>query len=418
MGRVFGANVLAAVHAGFRAGGDYRAVVPLLAARGVSAAADLPAGAARADASRLLEAVFGEEMFAAVNGSGCGDGDYRAVLPLLSGAAAANQRVRSAAQAAFKNACAAGEAGVAGLCLVHAGVDGDRRLPEDSDELWYHGGHSGCGVGTALAAAAQRGDAGMVRALIASGRVDVNASANYRGSRALLLACNQEGGHAECVAALLAAPEIDVNHTDDGNSTALAAAADNGYTDIVRALSAVGGIDANHLDDNDCTALMYAAKSGHTSCARALVAIKDISINMKYVDCVAHSSHNGGFTALHDACVDLRGATRTEMVELLLTAGGCRFQLDDAGKTPLDLAAGDRGVAKVFAAGVDYWQLRLHGGHGWAMKEVARTLLLIDQRLDADAALLAPHLPVVLPYLPKEVWLVALGFLRSADFMP
>ena len=79
-------------------------------------------------------------------------------------------------------------------------------------------------------------------------------------------------------------------------------------------------------------------------------------------------------------------------------------------------------MTKVFASGVDYWWRRLHGRHGWAMKEVVRTLLLVRQRLDAHA--LAEPAPAAagallpLPHLPEEIWLAALGFLRSADFMP
>lgn len=72
----------------------------------------------------------------------------------------------------------------------------------------------------------------------------------------------------------------------------------------------------------------------------------------------------------------------------------------------------------VFLSGVDHWQPRYHGRHVHAMQELVRTLLLIDQRLDANAALLARGAPEVLPHLPKDLWLVAAGFLRSADFGP
>ena len=48
------------------------------------------------------------------------------------------------------------------------------------------------------------------------------------------------------------------------------------------------------------------------------------------------------------------------------------------------------------------------------MREAARTLMLVRQRLDATAALAGG----ALPHLPEEIWLAALGFLRSADFMP
>ena len=107
----------------------------------------------------------------------------------------------------------------------------------------------------------------------------------------------------------------------------------------------------------------------------------------------------------------------------------------DDGRTPLDHAAGHKGVVKVFASGVDYWQRRRRGGHSWALKEAVATLLLVRQRLDTRAAVLQAAPPLgrralrsrsraladaaaQLPHLPEEIWLAACGFLRSADFMP
>jgi len=77
------------------------------------------------------------------------------------------------------------------------------------------------------------------------------------------------------------------------------------------------------------------------------------------------------------------------------------------------VSCGDKGVAKVFASGVDYWQRRRHGGHSWAMQEAVATLLLVRQRLGA----LAPATPAaaLLPCLPEEIWLAACTFLRGAD---
>ena len=417
------------------------------------------AGREKADAAKLLDLVFGAEVLAAIHEGFLKDGDFRAVVPLLGAPATANAHVRAATQAVFEEACAAGEAGVAGLCLAHAGVDGNARVGGD---------------GTVLGAAAGRGDSGMVRALAASGKVDVNQAATATGSSALTMASNRghgvcvvallaadgidtnhanaegstaltlasQNGRAEIVRALLAVDEIDANHADDDGSTALFMASQEGHTEVVRALLAVGGIDANHADDagntalimasqdghaevvrallavggidvnpinvDDSSALMLAVSYSHTSCARALVAAKGIDINLK-------SPQFGNGTALHDACGDLHGTTRTEMVGLLLTAGGCRFQLDDAGQTPLDMAAGDKGVLKVFASGIDYWQRRRHGGHGWAMKEAVTALLLVRQRLDGPAA---PAAGSLLVHLPEEIWLEVCAFLRGADFMP
>ena len=54
-----------------------------------------------------------------------------------------------------------------------------------------------------------------------------------------------------------------------------------------------------------------------------------------------------------------------------------------------------------------------------ARKEFVWGLLLVRQCLDARA-LLAAGAPVAgaLPHLPEEIWLAALGFLRSGDVLP
>ena len=176
-----------------------------------------------------------------------------------------------------------------------------------------------------------------------------------------------------------------------------------GHTACVHALLAVAGIDANLASTDDgLTALMLAVDGKHPSCVRALAAAKGISINLR-------CPQFGNKSALHDACE----AQSAEMAEVLLLAGGCRFLHDEDGKTPLGLAAGHKGVVKVFASGVDYWQRRRHGTHAWAMKGVVTTLLLVRQRL----GVLAPAAGS-LRCLPEEIWLAMCCFLRGADFTP
>lgn len=290
-------------------------------------------------------------------------------------------------QAAFEEACASGEAGFAGFCLVHGCVDADT----------YTGG----GSDTVLTAAARRGDVALVRVLAAAGKkVNVNCPTRASGSSALAVASGE--GHAEVVRALLAVDGVDVNHTTTHGWTALMLACDNGHAEVVRALLAVAGIDVNHVTPGGSSALKRAAANWHVGCVRALVGAKGIDLNL--------ASEIDGHTALHLACVHRYLCTaRVETVELLLTAGGCRFRRTHAGNTPLDMEAGDVRVVEVFASGVDYWQRLRHWGHGWGMKEAVLTVLLGRQRvagLDAGVC------------LPEELWLMALTYLRSADFMP
>ena len=280
---------------------------------------------------------------------------------------------------------------------------------------------------TALILASQEGHAEVVRALLAACGVGVNHARTADGFTALIMASQE--GHAEVVRALLTVDGIDANvATTDEGSTALIMASQRGHVEVVRALLATNGVDANiAATDDSGTALMFAVSNGHLSCARTLAAARGVNIN---VQAPLYSNNS----ALHEACEELNGAMRADVADLLLVAGGCRFQLNDDGKTPLDLAGGDKGVLEVFASGVDYWQRKRHGGHAWVTREAVATVLLVRQRLDARAA--QPPAPPAhgrvlrsrsaaltralphLPHLPEEIWLAVCAFLRGADFMP
>ena len=53
------------------------------------------------------------------------------------------------------------------------------------------------------------------------------------------------------------------------------------------------------------------------------------------------------------------------------------------------------------------------------MRAAVQTLLLVRQRLGSHALLAqGPAAAGALPHLPEEIWLAALGFLRSANFLP
>ena len=328
------------------------------------------------------------------------------------------------------------------------GIDANAPVSPD-----YDGGcDANCKDGdTILVRAARVGNVGAMRALVESGKADVNRAAP-NGERPLVQAVHSN--HAACLEVLLAADGIDASQQDGHGRTALATAAFKGNTAFVQRLLGAGGVAVSHADEGRWTALGLAAVAGHDgcvhallqvdgvdvttgahggspllctirmreggweACARALASAKGIDINCRHQE--------SGRTALHKVCA----LKHVALAEHLLIAGGCRFarttvghdgeyNRTKAGDTALALAAGDKAVAKVFASGVDYWQRRLHGRHGWAMREAVRTLLLVRQRLDTYAlAAPGPVAPRALPYLPEEIWLAALGFLRSADFMP
>ena len=402
-----------------------------------------------------------------------------------------------AAQEAFLDACVDGEADAAALLLEGDGVDGNAVVNpgyvhnDDPDDADTEDGD------TVLTRAARHGFGGVARALVESGKADVNRAAPNRElplnlaieccrGRGMLYTPPPDAAADECVEVLLAADGINpnlvggpqgvtalttaaavgsiawvqrllgvegvaVNHASEANGdTALMEAAHNGHTTCLNALLHVGGADVNQAHMSGATALCLAAGEGNLGCIRALLTARGIDVNTRaahynsspLIDAVTcrHGDWEGcaralalakdadvsrrsppghtasGRNALHLVCASKHAALAAH----LLAAGGCRFTLDLHGDTAVALAAGDAAVLKVFASGVDYWQRKRHGGHAWAMKEVAWTLLLVRQRLCAQA-LAAPGpaaAPGALSHLPEEIWLAACGFLRSADFVP
>ena len=378
-------------------------------------AADPAAAAERKDdAAEVLRMVLGEGVVAALHEGFAKGGDFTGVVPLLV-AAGARPHLACSARAALAAACDGGRAGAAALLLAADGV-----RPEDADAESTHIDADGYDGLTLLGAAVYRGDAGVVRALVASGKVDVNAAGRGRGT-ALRVAAEQ--GHADCLSALLAADGVKVNviHWDD--RTALMDAACMGHIGCVRAFLADARADVNHHTDKDgWTALDLAAANDETETVRALVAHGGVDLG---------HTNNKGQTALHHAC----RKNNAETVLRLLVAGSCRFALDNAApgirRTPLALAeagkAGDA-VRAAFLSGVDYWQRHRHAAHSRAMREVMRAVMLARQHLDA-----APQTAVAvrstrprrrctavaastLVHLPEESWLLMCSFLRSADF--
>ena len=458
LGVVLGEGVVAALHEGFLKGGDFTGVVPALL--GAGAKPHLAAAAREAlvtwalsahwrggtmdraaDAAEVLRLVLGAEVLAALREGFLNGGDFTGVVPLLV-EAGAKPYLAAAAQAMLATACDGGLAGVASLLLEADGVRGEDADGAASSHVDEDGGDGY----SLLAAAAGRGDTGVVRALVGSGKADVNAEDRH-GSFALQQAAR--GGHSACLVVLLAAPGIEANK-HNGVDCALTAAAFHGRTGCVVALLAADGIDVNQADGNGSSALLLAAEGGHAACIRALVAAPGIDTNEHsgeecaltfaathgHAECIAallaadgidanqpdgdgqsalalaaqrgdaacvcallaakgidhRIVDTGGYvckTALHYACANKDAA----MVSLLLVAGSCRFALcygdgDEHGydvpltETPLSLAGDDTAVRCVFLSGVDYWQRRRHGGHSWAMRQVVLAIMLARQRLD------------------------------------
>ncbi len=185
----------------------------------------------------------------------------------------------------------------------------------------------------ALIAAAEAGDAGKVRALLAEG-----ASVKARDSqgRTALLAATQ-GNHIE-TARLLIEAGADVNAQDRIQDSAFLLAGASGYLEIVR-LSLAAGADLKSTNRYGGTALIPAAHHGHVETVRELL---KTAIDVNHVN-------NLGWTALLEAVILGDGGSRhTEIVRLLLAGGANPNIADRQGATALEHAR-SRGFAEISA---------------------------------------------------------------------
>lgn len=122
-------------------------------------------------AADALAIVLGAGVVAALRDGFRTGGDLRRVIPLLV-CAGAKPHLAAAARGALATACDAGRADVADLLLAAKGVG-----PEDADGPSAYADEHGRHGYSLLSAAARRGDAAVVRALVSSGK----ASGNHTG---------------------------------------------------------------------------------------------------------------------------------------------------------------------------------------------------------------------------------------------
>lgn len=164
---------------------------------------------------------------------------------------------------------------------------------------------------TPLHWAAVNGRLDVARALLATGRVDVNAS-DRRGNTPLSLSVEDDyvelaklflstpginadrvgpdgygamswaalRGHAVVVKEILKTPGVELNRERGYSPTPLAAAAQAGQVDVVDVLLEAEGIDVNHQDRQGQTALHLAAEKGHVDVARRLLSKEGIRVDV------------------------------------------------------------------------------------------------------------------------------------------
>ncbi|RSL61345.1 hypothetical protein CEP53_005146 [Fusarium sp. AF-6] len=180
---------------------------------------------------------------------------------------------------------------------------------------------------SALVWAARQGYTDVVRVLLNSGRVDVNAADTHNIFRGRPLIAASGSGKQDMVRLLLSFPGIDPDAQNVRGGTALINAIKNGKAEVVEQLLAAGA-DPNLQNRWGTTPLMKAARNGQAEVIRQLLAAgADPNIQ-----------DNEGKTALCNAAGSIWS---TEMaIRVLVEAPGVNADLtDNMGRTALSLAA-------------------------------------------------------------------------------
>jgi len=252
----------------------------------------------------MLGRMLGADLIAALQEAFL-TGDFGGVVHVLG--TSTNAQVRAGKQAAFHEACAAGDTDGMGLALAFGGVR-TSPAPGQACVLWR---------------AVEQGQTDVVRVLAESGQVDVN-HAGPGGATALWKAATN--GDATCIGVLLAAKDIDVNRGADNGCTPLYAACARGHGACVRLLLAAAGTNQNQARGTGFTPLFAACQRGHAACVRLLLAAKGTDQNQ---------AKSNSTTPLHIACARGHGAC----VQLLLEAEGTdQNRPNGNGATPFFMA--------------------------------------------------------------------------------
>ena len=222
--------------------------------------------------------------------------------------------------------------------LIDAGADTERKDDDGRSPLHL---------------ASRSGELTTVKMLVKAG-ADVRAT-DAKGNTCLIFAACF--GLTDTVRYLLGLPEVDLNHQQSKNFTALHLAVQKKHADVVQVLIDAGadietkdaeghsplhlasdlgelttvtmlveaGADVRATDANRLTCLFFAAHCGHTDTVRYLVCLPEVDLNQQAI---------GNLTALHLAVQE----KHSDVVQVLIDAGADIEKKDDEGRSPLHVA--------------------------------------------------------------------------------
>jgi ankyrin repeat protein len=177
---------------------------------------------------------------------------------------------------------------------------------------------------TPLSWAAEGGHEGIVKMLLATGKVNADSKDDY-GRKPLALA--MQGRHEGIVKMLLATGKVNADSKNDYGRTPLSWAAEGGHEGIVKMLLATGKVDVDSKDKDGRTPLSYAASNGKEATVKQLLETGKVDVDSKDKD---------GRTPLTYVASNGKEAT----VKQLLETGKVDVDSkDNYGRTPLSYAA-------------------------------------------------------------------------------
>jgi ankyrin repeat protein len=186
---------------------------------------------------------------------------------------------------------------------------------------------------TALYIAAEKGHTNVVRVLVTTPSIDLNAQIP-NGQTSLCIASHH--GHSEVVSILVVQLGIELNAKTQTGATALFIASQNGHAEVVRILVARPGIELNTKTQTGATALFIASQQGHAEVVRILVAQPGIELNAK--------TQNGA-TALYVASQ----SGHAQVVSILVAQPGIELNVKAQNGANALLIASQQGHAEVMS---------------------------------------------------------------------